>query len=390
MPESESDAARTAPASEEGGFAEEGFVTEDDEAGEQRPELHIPPRERKLVTQPFDFIVSSLEQQIRDASLILQDSFQRRRVWDDTKASRLIESLLLNVPIPVCYFAELDDGTYSVIDGQQRLTSIYRYLTNVFGLNALRVRPELNRKRFVELDTADQRLIRTRTIRCIAIQKESHPEIRFDVFERLNSGAVRLNPQELRNCTYRGKLNSLIRELCEHKTFQDIRGASGVDKRMGDAELILRFMAFHFCAAEYKGIFAPFLDEYLKRGTRMAQVDLDVHRQVFLDTVEKVKVVFGNTAFRRFDEGGNPERQVNRAIFDVVMLSFARMDRDVLEAKREQIVEALRRLSQEDDAFIDAIIQATRDRKRINTRLERWINAVRAIGIQCPDIKFGN
>jgi hypothetical protein len=149
-------------------------------------------------------------------------------------------------------------------------------------------------------------------------------------------------------------------------------------------------MAFHFSSAEYRGLFAPFLDDYLKNGTRMAQADLDLHRQVFLDTVEKVKVVFGNTAFRRFDEEGNPERQVNRAVFDVVMLSFARMDRDALEAKREQIVEALRKLSQDDKAFIDAIIQATRDRKRINTRLERWINAVRFIGIRCPEIKFGN
>lgn len=81
-------------------YREESFVKEEDEEGQQRPELSIPLKERKLVTQPFDFIVSSLEQQIKDNSLLLQDEFQRRRVWDDTKSSRLIESLLLNVPIP--------------------------------------------------------------------------------------------------------------------------------------------------------------------------------------------------------------------------------------------------------------------------------------------------
>ena len=99
---------------------DEADSSEDDDA----PALDIAPKDRKLVTQAFDFIVGSLETQIKDKDLILQDDFQRRRVWSDRKASSLIESLLMNVPIPVCYFAEVDDGVYSVIDGQQRLTSI--------------------------------------------------------------------------------------------------------------------------------------------------------------------------------------------------------------------------------------------------------------------------
>ena len=138
----------------------ENFAEEDSDADE-RPELAIAPKDRKLITQPFDFIVGSLEEQITDGQLILQDEYQRRQIWDAKKSSRLIESLLLNVPIPVCYFAELGDGTYSVIDGQQRLTSIQRYITNLFPLTGLRGRPELNKKRFAELDRADQRLIRS-------------------------------------------------------------------------------------------------------------------------------------------------------------------------------------------------------------------------------------
>jgi uncharacterized protein with ParB-like and HNH nuclease domain len=200
----------------------EKFIEEEDESGEVRPELKIAPKDRKLITQPFDFIVGSVEEQIADGQLILQDEYQRRQIWDARKSSRLIESLLLNVPIPVCYFAELEDSTYSVIDGQQRLTSIARYIQNLFPLSGLRVRPELNKLRFSELDKADQRLIKTRTIRCIVIQRESHPDIRFDVFERLNQGGVKLTPQELRNSNYRGDLNQLIKNLCENKRFQKI------------------------------------------------------------------------------------------------------------------------------------------------------------------------
>src|SRR5579864_754506 len=129
---------------------EEEFDDKDDGADE-RAELDIPPKDRKLITNPYDFIVQSLNDQIKSETLILADKFQRRRVWDDVKASRLIESLLLNVPIPVCYFAELSDGKYSVIDGQQRLSAISRFLNNEYTLRGLRIRPELNRLRFNEL-----------------------------------------------------------------------------------------------------------------------------------------------------------------------------------------------------------------------------------------------
>ena len=238
-----------------GKLVDEKFTEEEGDEDGARPELSIPPKDRKLITQPFDFIVSSLEEQIADGQLILQDEYQRRQIWDPKKSSRLIESLLLNVPIPVCYFAELDDGTFSVIDGQQRLTSISRYIANLFPLSGLRVRPELNKKRFSELEKADQRLIKTRTIRCIVIQRESHPDIRFDVFERLNQGAVRLTPQELRNSNYRGDLNKIIKELCRNKQFQKVRRVEDVDARMGDAEMVLRFFAFHFDAKAYRGFF---------------------------------------------------------------------------------------------------------------------------------------
>jgi hypothetical protein len=358
------------------------------EEDEERPELDIPLNERKLLTQPFDFIVGSLDQQIKDGSLVLQDEFQRRVVWDDRKSSRLIESLLLNVPIPVCYFSELEDGSYSVIDGQQRLTALYRYMSNLLPLAGLRVRPELNRKRFSELDKADQRMIRTRTIRCIVIQKESHPAIRFDVFERINSGAVRLKPQELRNSTHRGRLNKLIKELCEDPTFQRIRAVAEIDKRMGDAELVLRFFAFHYRSGEYKGYFAPFLDEYMKDGVKMADRDITEHRRVFLETVRKVDAVFGHEAFRQIGPDGKASNQVNRAIYDIIMLSFARLPQPALTQHAAEIRTQLQTLCR-DAGFQDAIGRATRDKARIETRLSKWRDALKGIGLSCPPIPIG-
>ncbi len=371
------------------GLVAEQFTAEEGEEDAPRPELAIPPKDRKLVTQPFDFIVGSLEEQIADGQLILQDEFQRRQIWDLKKSSRLIESLLLNVPIPVCYFAELEDGAYSVIDGQQRLTSISRYITNLFPLTGLRVRPELNKKRFAELDKADQRLIKTRAIRCIVIQRESHPDIRFDVFERLNQGAVRLTPQELRNSNYRGDLNQIIKNLCRNKQFQTIRRVGDVDARMGDAEMVLRFFAFHFDAKSYRGFFAPFLDKYLESKMTMSEGDKATHENTFLETIDKVDSIFGRNAFRQIEEDGKYANQINRAIYDVVMLTFAHIGKAALEAKKEEIIAALKALCTGDEHFKDAIGRATRDKARINTRVRLWGEKLRGIGLDCPALVYG-
>lgn len=368
---------------------DDDIKAEDDE-DQERPALNIALKDRKLITQPFDFIVGSLEKQINDGDLILQDDYQRRQIWDEKKASRLIESLLLNVPIPVCYFAEMHDGSYSVIDGQQRLTSVWRFLTNQLALNGLRVRPELNKKRFVELDKADQRLISTRTIRCIVIQKESHPEIRFDVFERLNSASVKLTPQELRNSNYRGKLNKLIVELCRDETFKRIRRADDIDSRMNDAEMILRFFAFYHKGSLYKGIFAPFLDAYLREGQNMPDDQIERHRTLFQNTVRKIEAVFGRNAFRQIDGQGNYAGQINRAIYDIVMLSFARISQEKLVGRKDKIVEELRDLCVNNAVFQDAIGRATRDRARLNNRARLWIERLRKVGIECADLKFGS
>ncbi len=347
-----------------------------------------PPRDRKLQTNPFDFIVSSINSQIEDGSIVLQDQFQRRRVWNDVKASRLVESLILNVPIPVCYFAEIEDGAYAVVDGQQRLTSIYRFIDNQFALRGLKIRPDLNRKRFHQLSPSDQRLTRSRTIRCIVILKESHPDIRFDVFERLNTATVSLNRQELRNSTYRGDLNSLVIDLCDNPTFLAIRKAETPDKRMRDAELILRFLAFHFGGDSFRSGFTRHLDNYLDGGRRLSKGSIDMHRSAFEDTITKVYNVFGGEAFRRVDEVGIPENQINSAVFDALMLTLARIEQTTITNNADVFREAYRAVCNDAD-FLDAISRATRDTSRLNTRLARWAGALSERGIECPVLFFG-
>lgn len=163
--------------------------------------LSIPPEQRKLHTETYDFTVDTVVERLEEGGIFVPD-FQRRYVWSDAQASRLIESLIIQCPVPVIYLNQEIDETLSVIDGNQRLTSIRRFIRNEFSLKGLTAYPELEGSRFHQLDPRFQRHILNRTLRCIVILKDTHPQVKFDVFERLNTGAVKLTPQELRHGLY--------------------------------------------------------------------------------------------------------------------------------------------------------------------------------------------
>ena len=279
---------------------------EDSDVDEVPEPLDVTADERKLVTQPYDYSVDQLLTHVEKAKILLMEvPYQREYVWDDTKASRLIESLLLNVPIPVCYFAENEDGSWEVIDGLQRVQSIVRYLTNQFALRGLSVLTELNGKTFEKLPGRDQRRIESRTLRFVVVTDESHPDIKFDVFERLNTGAVKLTAQELRNCIYRGTLNDDLRRLADYAALRAALGRPK-DPRMRDEEMVLRFLALFEDLPGYKPPLSQYLNEYM-RGRRKEHPSVTAIR-TFRSTMTSVNKVFAGTGFR-ISTGGAKEWQ---------------------------------------------------------------------------------
>jgi len=311
--------------------------------------------------------------------------YQRDYVWDNKKASKLVESLLINVPIPVCYLAEESDGTRSVIDGQQRLRSLFRYLDNQFALTGLDVLSELNRKRFHRLADRQQRLIRNRTIRCILITEDSDPDIRFDVFERLNTGSVPLNAQELRNSVYRGSFNQALREMAGNETFHKCL-ANRRDLRMTFEELILRFFALDERFGDYRPSLKRFLNDYMREHKDLDGDPLAQKRDRFVNTAEKAYAIYGETCFRRagLDESDKwywlPT--VNSAMFDVVMLNLARVDATpkALRRKSSEIEQMTAELTLENEEFQDAISRATGDRTRLRTRVRIFAEHFEELG----------
>jgi len=343
-------------------------------------EVDSSPERRRIFTDKSDPPISALYMRYKAGDLVLDPMFQRRKVWDDTRSSRLIESVILEVPLPVFYIAEGSDGTEEVIDGQQRLSAFFRFLDNEYTLRGLKALPHLNGKKFKDLEKPLQKLARDSSIRTIVFKKESDENLRFEIFERLNTGAVPLNRQELRNCVYRGSYNNLLIELSSNSDYMWLMGLKQPEKRMKDVEYVLRFAAFyHATYLKYKPSMAHFLDEEMRKYRHISQKEQDELREAFKNSVTLVRSLLGEHAFKRFYRGGSESpdgrwepRQFNASLYDILMYSFANKDKNQVMANLDTIREALIVLMTENQDFIDSIELSTSSLRMVTRRFDIW------------------
>ena len=165
-------------------------------------------------TRAMNLSLQELKNSVDANDIITDPDYQRKYVYDDKRASCLIESILIGIPIPVIYLAEEDDGVYSVIDGQQRIMSFVRYLKNEFPLVGLKKLQDLNGVYFKELHKKVQRRLKYQTLSIVCIEKGSE-DLKYEIFARLNLGAVKLRDQEVRNCIYRGRFNDMLKDIAQ-------------------------------------------------------------------------------------------------------------------------------------------------------------------------------
>jgi rubredoxin len=182
---------------------------------------------RRVYTDTGDQSVSSLKELYDEQDLDIRPGFQRYIVWTPTQQSRLVESVLLGLPIPRLYFAEDEDETQVVVDGQQRLAALFRFLDNGYPLQSLKALPELNGKKYRELSKKLRNRIKNFKLSTVLILKESEDDLRFDLYERLNTGSVGLNDQELRNSVHRGTYNAFVYELADYSEWRDLLNLKG-------------------------------------------------------------------------------------------------------------------------------------------------------------------
>ena len=266
--------------------------------------------------------------------------YQRRDRWDAQKQSRLIESFLMNIPVPPLILYETSYNSYQVMDGQQRITAIENFYNNKLKLTGLDIWPELEGRTYESLPAKIKDGINRRAISTIVVITESLSDteealsLKQLVFERLNTGGVSLSRQEIRNCIYSGKFNELLLKLSENTIFakawdipiddKEELKENGFYKKMEDVELILRFFALRD-TDQYTGNLSKYLDNYMmKKSLNFSDENIQEFEQVFNQTIELVSNIYQDQLFKPFDGKTKTHKsKAYKVYYDAVMISFS-------------------------------------------------------------------
>lgn len=338
-------------------------------------------KERTVRTQNIEYDLETLVKKIQKNVIKLNPEYQRKHRWSDAFSSRLIESLILNIPIPIVYISqdidvddeiEEDVARYSVIDGQQRLTAIYNFFKNKYALEDMEVLNELNGLKYNELPPFLIRRLEERSIKCLRIDSTIDTQVKYDIFERLNSGSVKLEAQELRNATCRGPFKTMIKDLSKTADFVELCNLnpdSDKVKKMEDEELVLRFFALSYNEGykEYKGKFKNFLTSKMNDFNLLETVELEKMKTSFTNVFSKIKATFGSKPFQKYrSENGELSlmSNFNAAVYDSVIVA---VNNNLSSTKGTS--ENLHSLFHDKD-FFASIEGSVNDSKKITTRID--------------------
>lgn len=291
---------------------------------------------------PIDYPFETLVQRANaiPPKLILNPEFQRKYKWDkdgNERSSKFIESCLMRIPLPACYFAENENGHHDVIDGVQRITTIKKFFNNEFKLEGLTVFKELNHKTFSELGEFKNELEST-TIRCVILRKENPQELVKEIFARLNQGAVQLSSQEIRHAIYPGSLDYLLTELGQHPFIGSFgKGEAGVKEKDSreQEEMILRFFAMQSDLEDYEDNLSKYLDKYIDTNQILDEERISILKNDFTTTLEKCLFVFDNNPF--VNTAKEKQRQ-GLVYYDLLMWDLRNRTMEFLIANKEAIV----------------------------------------------------
>jgi hypothetical protein len=331
--------------------------------------------EKTLNLYPIDYPFETLYHRVKAKKLDLDPEFQRKYKWNkdgkEDRTSRFIESCLLRIPLPACYFAETEDGKHYVIDGVQRITTVVRFMDNEFALEGLETFDELNGKKFKDLAPNIKAELENYTIRCIVLRHDNSSQIVQDIFARLNQGAVLLSPQEIRHALYPGSLDLLLQELAKISEIKNFRkGKEGKKEKDGREaeEQILRFFAMRGDLSEVEDKLSKRLNKFMKDNQNLSDEEITKLREVFVETLEKCKLVFGDKAFI------NPTRRIqlqSLALFDLLMWSLEPYPKGFLNGHKNQIVEKFAELCRE-PSFQKTLSGGTQREASVVQRRKLW------------------
>lgn len=336
------------------------------------------------ITKPFNptliniltkqMSLDTLIKRMREGEVDLAPDFQRAEVWKPIAKSRLIESLLIRIPLPGFYMDATDEDKWLVVDGLQRLSTIRDFvIKKTMHLQDLEFLSQFHGLTFDQLPRNYQRRIEETQVTVYQIEKGTPTEVKFNIFKRINTGGLPLSAQEIRHALNQGPVTSYLKRLVVSQEFQTATDQGVSDKRMAARECVLRFLAFTLIPPEKytSDNFDDFLSKTMATMNNMKDSQREDLAKRFLRAVKWSNLIFSKSAFRK-PGGSHP---VNKALFEVWTVAMDKQTDDKLEqlkVNRESVTQRVQSKIMNDLEFLNAISQGTGDIAKIRLRFSRF------------------
>jgi len=312
--------------------------------------------------------VSDVIRRIQQSNYVMDPDFQRDFLWNEDKQSKLIESVIMRIPLPVFYMAEDEEGRMIVVDGLQRLTTFHRFITDKFKLK-LPDRNELNGLQFSGLPTRIKNRIEDCNLIFYIIDSKVPERAKLDIFERVNGG-VPLTNQQMRNSLFMGSSTRFLKKETRTQVFLDATCGSLNQKTMRDREFVNRYCAFKLLGlGEYRGDMDQFLADCLRTMNKMNDSQLFGISIEFQRGLSNNRLLFGLNAFRKHQPGQERRSVLNASLWDVMSTGLSCYDEARINSLAGPVRESIYQLLENED-FKVAITSGTNDAKKVKARFE--------------------
>lgn len=321
----------------------------------------------KINTYGTDFTVEILSLKVKDREIIIPP-FQRRYVWTPKKASKLIESFLLGLPVPQVFLYRQDKTQdLMVVDGQQRLRTINYFLRGTYEDNSVfrltGVKQEWEGKSYIDLSEQDKRKLKNSILRATIFEQtdpQDHSSV-FEIFERLNTGGMALTLQEIRNCVINGSINKFLEDLNQHPSWRTLLNKPSPDSRMKDIEMMLRFFALKEGWATYKKPMKDFISDFMRANKNPDDEERARLSTTFINTTNFILDQIGQKSFRL-------KSGLNVALFDALMVAVAEVGPSKIKNAKSRYDKLIA-----NEAFQQAVSESTTNLDKVQGRIKMAI-----------------
>jgi hypothetical protein len=386
-------------------LAEEGIYSgveiEDEEVSREPSEKEPFDTESISITSKI-VALDTVLRRIKNKTIKLAPDFQREYVWDITRKSQLIESMMLKIPLPMFYVSEDKNGIWEVVDGLQRLSTIQNFILGDdhdgkgFKLKGLEFWADIyDGKDFFNLEKESENIkvinnILETELSFIVINPETPEKVKRNIFKRINTGGMRLSNQEIRHALYQGRASDLLKILVEDNVYKIVINNTVKDNRMAGRELILRYLSFYlFKYSSYKGD----MDDFLSNAMRAINGETQLHKNsytipndaeiinAFRKGLSRAYSIFGEHAFRKSLPGDSRKTPINKSLFELWLCVFSKLKGDTfdkIKSQEELFIEKYSELLKSED-FINSISRHGSSVQGAKYRREQLLTMIRDI-----------